>query len=770
MADQFKILVDLDIRTDGSSYKKTEQDAKKAGERAGAGFVNAFKSNLKSQITSTIKSFAGIYAGVTAVRALTSTIKESVTQIRSFERAMANVNSILPQNEKLTKASADAFRDFAGQFGTTSAKQADAFYTIVSAGIKGTAKQLATLEASNEAAIAGLVDINDSARVLVSSVNAYATSGLTAARASDILFVAVREGQTTFQELANFIGNVAPVAASAGLKFEELAGTIAGVTKAGIKTDIAVTGIRALLSSLIKVTPEAREEAERLGLEFSTAALRAKGFVGFLKDVQRATGGNVEALGKLFPNVRALTPILQVVNGDFEDFARIQGEVQNSLGATSKAAEEIKKNLDFKLQQASANFDLLAQELTRAIVPALGDAAGSLSRWLILNRDSASENSKNKAKLQEYRIELEYWSGVMEKQGVPALKEWTSNATFAQKKVLTLTQSIDALNKRSEQLKYALELKESPYEKLIDANRRLDDLKSRLQTIKQTKGTFVEQRKSTDDFVQSLKGIDLERQALVSGDNKIQLLADIEKEKANIKSIESEIRKLKTSLTTVPDAAEETKMSVVRLSDGVFDFFKNIQFGFGKFSSDFKTRKKEMEAQATALAKHMKGAIAGTISSGIQEMVMAMREGRSEFDAFSKVFLQMVGDMAIKVGETLILTGIGINSLTALDGFKAIAAGAGLVAIGTIIKASAGGGASSGAGGSSGGGLSGTATQDSTEILTAPDGEQRQPNTNVEIVVQGSLVREQELGEFITETLNESFGKQGLTLTDARFA
>jgi hypothetical protein len=38
------------------------------------------------------------------------------------------------------------------------------------------------------------------------------------------------------------------------------------------------------------------------------------------------------------------------------------------------------------------------------------------------------------------------------------------------------------------------------------------------------------------------------------------------------------------------------------------------------------------------------------------------------------------------------------------------------------------------------------------------------------VVVQGSLVQQEELGSFITETLNESFGKQGVAFTDARFA
>ncbi len=769
MPDSFSIRVDLDVRSDGSTFKKTEKNAEKAGKKAGSAFAGAFGSKVKGQISGTIKRFAGIAVAAVGFRAITQEVTKSISAMRNFSRAMANVNSILPRNNKLTKESADTFRDFAGSFATSSAKQADAFYTIVSAGIKGTTKQLNTLEAANTAAIAGLVDINDATKVLVSSVNSYAQSGLTAKKASDILFVAVREGQTTFQELSQFLGNVAPVAAAAGLKFEELAGAIAGITKAGIKTDVAVTGIRAVLASLIKVTPEAALEAKRIGLEFNTAALKAKGFTGFLRSVQVATKGNVETLGKLFPNVRALTPILQVVNGNFEDFARIQEEVKNSLNATADAAEIVKQNLDFKLSRATANFALLEQELINGLVPALGESAAALTRFLVLNRSSASELSKNRARTEGYRVELEKWSGVMKDQGVPALKEWNINSTFAQRKVFALTGEILKLTVAADRVKDSLRLKESPYDQLIQANIRLKDLKDRLKDLKDTDGGFDNQQKSADQFLKSLNNLDFSKESL-SQDTDITLLSDIEAEENKIRSITAAIDLLKKSLKSVPMVADNTQASMVRAATGVLDFFKGISIGVGTFSTDFKTRTKQMEAQSKAVANTMRQAFAGTISGGIQEVIKSMRQGQSELDAFSKVFLQMIGDMAIKVGETLILTGIGINSLSALDGFQAIAAGAGLVAIGQIIKSSAGGGGSDFSSSSGGGSGGGNSFSDSPEALTAPELEDRAPTTNVEIVVQGSLVQQEELGSFITETLNETFGKQGLTITDARFA
>ena len=775
MSDQFTILVNLDVRAEKKAFSKAEKAAKDSGKRAGNSFAASFGKNMKSQIVGTLKSFAGIFAVVQSFRTLTRVAGEAVVSIRSFERAMANVNSILPKNEKLTRASTDAFRDFAGSFATSSAKQADAFYTIVSAGVKETSKQLGVLEAANEAAIAGLVDINDSARVLVSSMNSYANAGLTATQASDILFVAVREGQTTFQELANFMGNVTPVAAAAGLKFEELAGAIAGITKAGIKTDIAVTGIRALLTSLIKVTPEAAAEAKRLGLEFGTSAIRGGKLVSFLAKLRKATNGNTESLGKLFPNVRALTPILQVVNGDFEDFTRIQGEVAKAIGATSDAAKIIKKNLDFKLQQANNNFKLLAQEISRNFTPTLGDAASSLSRWLVLHRDSASALSKNKARIGDLSIKLEEWTKIMNKQGVPALKEWTSNSTGAQREVFALTGAIAKLNKEAAKTKEAMRISESPYEKLNQAQRTLRDLKDQLASVEKKNSSFVESikqgsSKASDAFNDMLtisKGVS-------TGEgfkDTSKLTEDIVAQEEKIKLLTTTIDLLKGSMSGVGDSGKVVVANMKGFATGLFDFFKDIKVGTDNMVKATERNVNKQKQLIQNITNIMKQAFTKIISSSIQMIVNDLRNGTLSLAKFANNFMSIIGDMAIQMGEAMILHGLAIDSLKSLNGAAAIAAGAGLIAIGSIIKSSFGsGGASSGSSSGAGGGGSSFAGDSTSENLTSPTQEERLPNTNVEIVIQGSLVHQEELGEFITETLNDSFGKQGLTLTDARFA
>lgn len=353
MANDIKATISLEGKDALRTIAAIEKGIKDFG-KTGTKSVGSLTSAM-----SVLKGTVGAQVVLRALDATAAAFKAGAKNAIEFGNAVAEVNSIAPRTARETLALKQQLIGLSNEFGGKAQKQAKAFYNIVSAGVQGTAKQLNTLEVANTAAVAGLVDIDTSARVLVASVNSYAASGLTAGQASDVLFNTVKEGITTFGELSSSIGTVAPLASAAGVKFSELGGTLAFLTKSGISTAEATTGLRAVLTGVIKPSVEAAAHAKTLGLEFSTSAIKSKGFGNFLKDVIEKTGGTETALAKLFPNVRALGPIVQLAAGDFEDFQRILGETANSTGATEEAFKTITKSAGFqfeKLQNQLANF------------------------------------------------------------------------------------------------------------------------------------------------------------------------------------------------------------------------------------------------------------------------------------------------------------------------------------------------------------------------------------------------------------------------------
>jgi len=170
-------------------------------------------------------------------------------------------------------------------------------------------------------------------------------------------------------------------------------------------------------------------------------------------------------------------------------------------------------------------------------------------------------------------------------------------------------------------------------------------------------------------------------------------------------------------------------------------------------------------------ANSLRQGIATGAGQAFSEFGKALVEGENALEAFGKSLLKAIADQAVALGTRFILEGAAYAFLPGYQALSAplIAAGAALAAFGGALGASISSKESGG-----GGGGSAAPTENTNDFLvedtTAPNQVERQaPQQNIEIVVQGSLVQQEELGTFIAETLSESFGKQGISLTDARF-
>ncbi len=142
-------------------------------------------------------------------------------------------------------------------------------------------------------------------------MNAYGLQGTEALQSvSDQMLMAQNFGKTTFGEMASGIGNVIPIASALEVSTEELFASLATLTKSGIGTSEAITGMKAAMSNIIKPSSEAAKMAEELGLNFSSAHLKSVGWAQFLEEIREKTGGNTDQMAKLFGSVEALTQLL----------------------------------------------------------------------------------------------------------------------------------------------------------------------------------------------------------------------------------------------------------------------------------------------------------------------------------------------------------------------------------------------------------------------------------------------------------------------------
>lgn len=718
MADFIEIQLEIDGQP---AFAKIQRQATKAGTRAG----DNFGSNFSDAASVAAGAFVANIA-VDAINSLRSALAGSIQTAAAFGRGIAEINSILPSNAKLTEQATKQLQEFAIQFGSNQQAQAKAFYNIVSAGVQGTSKQLEVLETANAAAVAGLVDIDTAAFALVSSVNAYSKSGLTATEASDSLFAAVKAGQTTLGELANSIGRVTSLASGAGVSFQDLSGTVAFLTKSGIATAEAVTGLRAIISSVIKPSSEAANIAQRLGLEFNSAALRAKGLAGFLNDVIVATGGSQDQLAKLFGSVEALSGV-QAIAGNFKEFSGILGDVTNSAGATQTALKTLTETDAFKIDQLAASFENLSSKIGEAGLGLANDLIPQFGKLFQELDTLVTGAAPAQRSIEDINSEITKLANIL------AGDERTEDGGFVG----------DILNFLSG-------------DKPKRSQRELDAINERLQRL-------IKQR-------DELRRQDVEAASRAP----IGELQQIE-ENGPLDSPSSQIAETAAQVETqIAESVENSKASLGELREIEKQIAQErgdelIQFGdlFSDFSSQFKSQAAIIAQTSSQLAstvsKNLINGIGNAAGSAFAAFGRALATGENAFKAFAQAFLSTIGQVAIQQGTSFILQGIAYQFLPGFQavGSSLIAAGAALAVFGGALTAVGGGGAGAGAGGGAQLTDPTRGFQDSTDFA---NDEERELNRQVALTVNGNIFSNDETRQEVVKLINDAFEEDGTVL------
>ena len=352
----------------------------------GATTTTSVFGRLSNGVRSLTSGLMGIATGVIAGFAFEAMISGA----RELSASLSELATLLPAGSAELDVMRAAARAMADEFGTSAAFQIRAFYGAVSAGATDAAAAIAIVDTANRLAIGGITDVGTGVDILTTATNAYAASGLLAVDASDALFVGMRAGKTTIGELASGLGNVIPIAAALGVEFDELVAGTAALTLQGLSTATAITSLRAILSSVAQPSSQAADVAERLGIEFNTAGLQARGLAGFLADIVERTGGSADELAQLFGSVEALNAALAFAGSGGEAFNSILEDMGNKAGATDAALTTVQQGLDQRwglLLQRLTNLSIdFGYALLSVIVPA-GEAVAKAMEFAADNAD-----------------------------------------------------------------------------------------------------------------------------------------------------------------------------------------------------------------------------------------------------------------------------------------------------------------------------------------------------------------------------------------------
>lgn len=390
------------------------------------GNVQAFATKLTKLGSSLTKYFSVPMAALGGA---------SVKFAIDINRGMSEVATLIPGNTRRVNDLKSSIQDLSAATGTSTDALVGGLYETISQ-FEDTSETIDRLTIANTAAIAGMTDTRDAVNLLAAVTKGYGdTTAEAVQKASDLAFLAIKHGKTTFPELAASIGKVTSTSDLLNVSQEELFGTIATLTGVTGDTSEVMTQIASIYSAILKPTSDLTNAVNDLGLGYKSAFEMIKG-VGLretLIKIGEAAGGpkkieaavkklgftsldaaiktlgytevnerlgealtkNGDALAKMFGRKEGLVATLSLLGGQSENFAKKIGYMNERVGATKAAFDEVdsginKTGRDFDKIKAKAV--VFAQRVGERLLPILERLFNKIEPWLkkIEKLDAAS--------------------------------------------------------------------------------------------------------------------------------------------------------------------------------------------------------------------------------------------------------------------------------------------------------------------------------------------------------------------------------------------
>lgn len=306
-----------------------------------------------------------------AIAAMGAAMLASVKIYADAEYGFARIKTLLRGQEELFGRLERQGRELAATVGVRTADAYNAMWQAISGGI-APMKAAEFAHAALQAKIAGGIENVDlAAKAMLQVMNAYKQQNLSATHVTDLFFQTVAKGLTNFQELSQHIGQAASAMAQYKIPVEEFFAAIAAGTQVSGDAGKTVIGLRALLKSL--------------SAHYGAAKLASLGLLGALQELQKETGGNMDALRKILTEERAFTAALQVGRDGAIHYKKALEDMNAATGASADAHKVMSETLVEQWKVVKNGLLALAEAFGEKLTPAiktLMDAVKYTVAWI----------------------------------------------------------------------------------------------------------------------------------------------------------------------------------------------------------------------------------------------------------------------------------------------------------------------------------------------------------------------------------------------------
>ncbi len=308
---------------------------------------------VKTKIADAFKT-ASVKAFKASVVAVTSALVGAVVEAARFNVQMAKVWTMAGGGIDNFKELREQARGLASDFGIARSEIATGMYNALSAGVDQSSLEGFMTQAA-KVAVADGSDISTAVDGITTVLNAFKIEASKTEEVADDLFQTVRQGKTTFGELAANLATVAPVAAASNIPLKEILAHVAALTAQGTPTAQAMTQIRASIQGLNKALgdgwsdnltyQDALKKVWSLAGESQTELLKMVGSTEAVQAVLGGVGINADMAAEKLRGMADTAGAAQEAFEKVDQFRHWPTLLETVRGTLSKLGEEIDSRL-----------------------------------------------------------------------------------------------------------------------------------------------------------------------------------------------------------------------------------------------------------------------------------------------------------------------------------------------------------------------------------------------------------------------------------------
>ena len=299
-----------------------------------------------------------------AVSQVTDLLNTLTAESRKFDDAMKAANTMAGKDAEGFGKLKDQVAELGKAIPLTRDQLANGLYQVISNGVPED-NWIEYLEKSAKASVGGIADVGEVVKVTSTLIKNYGKDWSDAGSIQDKIQLAAKNGVTSFEQLAQALPRVGGNAATLGVELDELLATFATLTGVSGNTSEVATQMAAVFTALVKPSSEAADMAEKMGITFNAASIKAAGGLqSFLEQLDKSvktyarSSGMLEqeVYGKLFGSAESLRAIGPLTGNLAETFAKNTESMKNSAGTIEDAFGQMADTGEARLQRMKNAF------------------------------------------------------------------------------------------------------------------------------------------------------------------------------------------------------------------------------------------------------------------------------------------------------------------------------------------------------------------------------------------------------------------------------